>query len=132
MNSLAILGILRQAYGEGDQSNQFMDQYLWQGVRGVMSYDRKPTGDDAFVFWQSMALYRDARLTPKKRPKKVSAGYNSGTTSFMDALPPAGQPSPLLYEISQEFLRYSPVTAAIGRAVHCSARWYACRPRLPQ
>jgi hypothetical protein len=73
-NSVALLEVLRQAYGQGDQPNQFLHQYFWHGSRVWVSYDRKLIGDETIAVWRSLPLYRERQAEEKEKAKKGIGG----------------------------------------------------------
>jgi hypothetical protein len=74
VNSVAIVEVLHQAYGKGNQPNQFMEKYSWQGTRVFVGYDRKMISDETVAFWQSVPLYRERKADEKEQAKKGVSG----------------------------------------------------------
>lgn len=49
-NSSGVLKILQQAYGNGYQSNEYIERYVWFGEKVFMSYDQNSITDDATIY----------------------------------------------------------------------------------
>jgi hypothetical protein len=50
INSNGVLKILQQAYGSGYQSNRYIESYLWNGQKTIMSYEQNSITGDATIF----------------------------------------------------------------------------------
>jgi hypothetical protein len=69
-NGVAILEVLRQAYGKGEQPNQFLDEFLWRGRRVWVLYGRQRVTETTDVLWQSVPLDRERQAAEKDKAKK--------------------------------------------------------------
>jgi hypothetical protein len=73
-NSVVMLDVLRQAYGQGNRPNQFMDRYMWRGTRVFVWYDRKPISNDADILFQNEPLHRQRQAEEKEKARKGVGG----------------------------------------------------------
>ena len=73
-NSLALLEVLRQAYGPGYQSNQFMQKYLWDGSKVLLTYDENAVTRDAKVWFFSRPLIEEEKADKTTKAKKGVSG----------------------------------------------------------
>ena len=55
-NSMGFLKILQNAYGNGYQSNSYIEDYYWRGRKVTMSYSQNSITDDAIIIIQSVKL----------------------------------------------------------------------------
>jgi hypothetical protein len=74
VNSRALLEVLRQAYGSGHRSNQFMDRYSWHGRRVTLIYDEKPITNDADVLFESVTLKNEREADEKAKARQGVSG----------------------------------------------------------
>ncbi len=66
INSRGVLKILQQAYGEGIQSNEYIERYYWDGEKTLMSYEQNSVTDDALIIMWCKKL-ADLKDTDEKR-----------------------------------------------------------------
>jgi len=72
INSRGFLKILQEAYGEGSQSNKYIEKYYWFGEKVIMSYDQNSITDDATIFIRSRKLM-DLEQADEKRANSEAA-----------------------------------------------------------
>lgn len=69
-NSQAFLAVLNAAYGDGYQSNKYIEKYYWWGELVTLSYDRNSITDDSIVIMSSKSIRKkqsdDKRATAEK------------------------------------------------------------------
>jgi hypothetical protein len=70
IDSRALLEVLRQAYGQAFQPNQFMEGYQWTGSKVILRYDENPITRDADVWFFSRPLLAEEKTDQTIKAKK--------------------------------------------------------------
>lgn len=71
LNSNGILKILNESYGQGFQSNKFIERYLWMGEKATIYYDQNSITKDAIVTISSNDFDIKMRDDESERNKKT-------------------------------------------------------------
>jgi hypothetical protein len=71
INSNGILKILSETYGQGYQSNQYIERYLWIGDKAMIYYDQNSVTNDAIVTISSNEFDLKMRDEESDRNKKA-------------------------------------------------------------
>ena len=66
INSKGILSILQQAYGQGSQDNQYIEEYMWFGDKVGMVYRQNSITDGATVMMFSIKLMNSKEADEKQ------------------------------------------------------------------
>jgi len=70
-NSKALLEMMRELYGKGYQSNQFIETYIWFGKLVNASYDENSITRDATVYFTSKSIQEQKKKDADERKKKA-------------------------------------------------------------
>jgi hypothetical protein len=74
-NSRGILAILKNLYGIPFQSNQYIEEYLWNGARVDLFYDENSITNDALIMFGCKKIEGQKRQDEKQNQKKAESGF---------------------------------------------------------
>lgn len=72
INSGGLLKILSESYGQGFQSNKYIERYLWMGEKATIYYDQNSVTKDAIVTISSNEFDIKIQDEESERNKKAS------------------------------------------------------------
>ena len=72
INSRGVLKILQTAYGNGYQSNEYIERYVWFGDKVTMSYNQNSITDDATIIIYSKKLSDMKKADEKNAASKAT------------------------------------------------------------
>lgn len=73
-NSRGIKDVIVNLYGNGWQSNRYMEKYNWFGENVSLSYDENSITNDAQIVFQSKPLSKQRELDKKEKDEKAANG----------------------------------------------------------
>jgi len=71
-NSRGFLSILQKAYGNGSQSNEYIEKYYWFGELVTLSYNQNSITDDATIYFSCKKLSNLKQAEKKKADAEAS------------------------------------------------------------
>lgn len=73
-NSRGFLDVLTAAYGEGYQSNRYIERYYWFGSRVTLSYNENSSTNNAQIMMSSSIVAKKKEADDKEAAKAASEG----------------------------------------------------------
>lgn len=71
INSDGLLKIIKETYGQGFQSNRYIERYLWSGDKSTIYYDQNSVTHDALLTISSTAMMLKMQESETERNKKT-------------------------------------------------------------
>lgn len=69
-NSRGILDLIKSLYGDGYQSNEYIEQYYWFGDIVTLSYEENLITNDAAIIFKSKKIIEQQNEDKKEKAKK--------------------------------------------------------------